>query len=241
MRKLAILAIVGMLAAPAMADMPEFITAGTVPMGGGTGNTVGSLDGAGFIRSSTYPIAGTTSDAIVVQFGFHWPYTGPDPLHQIQYNVYYDNSEVMITGVSALAPIAFVAHEGHYATPADFPNPTSGSVAVSLWGNPTDTTALQFVGSSTYAFVQLTLHVKGPDGPTISYWPDPQADLFISAFAALVSHIATGAYPPYTSNWWSANLTPPGYGINVIPEPATLSLLALGFVSVGAGVWRRRR
>ena len=129
-------------------------------------------------------------------------------------------------------------------------------------GTMTFTTTLSnymvpLVSSNIYPFMQIQFHVK--DATT---YLGSGLDLFFNYATALIwlapSACGTGAPPGCGTTYWygggmlvdsctyhttySAYVEYGGnFGLKIIPEPASLSLLGLGLVSVGAGVWRRRR
>ena len=117
------------------------------------------------------------------------------------------------------------------------------------------------VSSNIYPFMQIQFHVKDAttflgsgldlyfNFATALFWLAPSAcgtgvtpnqpgcsgvtyfyggDMLVDTWTY---HTTYSAYVEYGGN----------FGLKIIPEPASLSLLGLGLVSVGAGVWRRRR
>ena len=114
---------------------------------------------------------------------------------------------------------------------------------------------MQILGSGIYPFAQIEFHVK-------DVIRDSAMDAFYNSFAILFwltpSACGPGIGPGCGGvTYWTAggiavthsyHTTASGvgywggsFGFGLIPEPASLSLLGLGLVSVGAGVWRRRR
>jgi hypothetical protein len=214
------------------------------PTGEGTVGVYATYPGPGIyldILTLAYP-----SDNFVVPFAFHWPYATPVYVIQIWHQFAYDNSEVKVLSMVPAGP--FVGAN-------NFPGPTTWSAwdfsegtwyvgdvlgtGVPLWCNPpsehlplstTNMGKFTVTGSGIYPFMSVSVHIKS--APSDAY-----LDMWVNQFALLFK-FSSG--DPGT--WWTAGaLGTPTYGIGFIPEPASLSLLGLGLISVGAGVWRRRR
>jgi len=157
-RTLMALAMVGMVASPALADLlvPNGVLNPAHPVGAGTIGIAGaSVNGSavvspGFLSggvASQVSIPATTSDTIMVTFAFHWPfsqyYARPYLGVQFQNKLVYDNHEVQVLGANAVGGYTSVNFAGSLMTanPSSatgsgpsgtplkgFPNPTSGII-----------------------------------------------------------------------------------------------------------------
>lgn len=268
MRILAALAIVGLLVSPAWADLtPSSLT----PVAA-TG--MDRLDGQGTVGPSgpgglylSYQVSILPSGTGSVTFAFHWPYATAVHAVQLHSALQYDNSEVAITGTTAV---------GIFTAADNFPggvtwtgtglNPSAGTwqvgdvlgPGVPLWCNAPFPPALSMVsGSGIYPFMKVDFHVKGPD-PADSF-----LDLIVPSAALLfwMSPSATGAtywtgggigysFTTYTTTYTSGGITFTNthtntyyacHGVDVVPEPGSLGLLLAGAACIGGGIWRRRR
>lgn len=241
------LLLVGLIAAPAMADLTPSqynptLAQNLTPTGEGT---VGVYDGAGGIFLD-YKNAAVASDYFVVPFAFHWPYATPIQAIQVWHQIAFDNTEIAII---SSAPMGGLTGANNFPGPTTWAgfNVSTGTwyvgdvlgTGVPLWNNPPDihqplsTTIdgkLDVAGSGIYPFVQYEVHVK-------EVVNDSYMDLWVNQFAMLFKF--SSADP---GTWWTGGaIGSPTYGVGFIPEPASLSLLGVGLLSVGAGVWRRRR
>jgi hypothetical protein len=298
MRKaLGILAVLGLVAAPAMADLSSGLLtspmqANLAPIPAGHGS-VGpwrliqysyaihtSASGYNYYQFTTYGIYGQSqivanrSDIVTVTFAFHWPFTENVIGRQLWTSLQWDNSEVEVLSVTPVGifggsniyttqhtivvttPIGYSAHTSlsgstfvttgtTVLTSFLFPDPfwggnSSGTITVGdvlgteltsypLWQNPTGITT--FVGgSSFFPFMQVRMHVKDPD------FLDGAPDIIIKSAALLFYRFG------FSGLWFTGGgLGQTSWGEDIIPEPASLSLLGVGMVAIGAGVWRRRR
>jgi hypothetical protein len=223
---LLILALVGLMAGPATADLHESGKLATGLQHTGTG-TVGISDGAGGIYLS-YKTTAVASDIIMLDFAFHWPYATTVYVGFLGHNFVWDSSEVQVIGASSIAPWA-----AYNYTAGSFPNFTSGTWTLATLyedfpGYWTNTFPLP--GSAVVPFMHVTLHVK-------DVIADSYLDVIISTFHA---HFALT--PNSSGGWWTGGaIGAPAYGMGVVPEPASMTLLAGGLLAIGAGVWRRRR
>jgi hypothetical protein len=175
------------------------------------------------------------SDIVQVTFAFHWPFATPYPLGQLQFGLQYDNSEVEIMGLTAAGPFAGGVN-GFVTAMMYMQNPTTGVLTATsgCWANPASP-AFMMTGSGIYPIFTVTVHMK-EDGIE-----DSANDLQLVSCNLLLSHIATGSYPPYTSYWWSTTVGTVNYGVDFIPEPSTIGLGICGLLAVSGGLWRRRR
>ena len=229
-RLLLVAALLPLVAAPALADF-NTLPKGLPPTGQHTTGVYAPGPPAGIYADIKVP--GYASDTMVFTFAFHWPFVTSNVLGQLQFDLVYDNSEVEIMGISPRGP--FVGGVNGFAT-ITFPNPTTGMVTVTngAWLNPASP-GFMMTGSGIYPIFAVTVHVK-QDG----IW-DSANDIVMSSCNLLLSHIATGSYPPYTSYWWSTSVGDVNYGVDIVPEPATIGLGVCGLLAVGGGIWRRRR
>jgi hypothetical protein len=252
------LAIMALMAVPATADLsPSTLTPSLNTGLQSTGQgTVGiyATGGGIYLDYKTYAEA---SDLIHLTFAFHWPYVTNVYGVQAQFSFVWDNSEVEVLGMlpaGGFGPSNFSAISATW-----WMGPSSGTLQVGdvlgtgvpLWTNPVGSTYttyyggqitpgdtriqlthMQVVGSGIYPFMQVDLHVKDYMVPADSF-----LDAFVGSFALL---FLVTPFSPGT--WWTGGaIGAPSYGMGVIPEPASLTLLGLGLASIGAGVWRRRR
>jgi hypothetical protein len=81
-----------------------------------------------------------------------------------------------------------------------------------------------------YPIFYVDLHVK-----------DVMSDSFLDAIVASAAWLFY-LTPNSPGTYWTAGaISAPAYGIGIVPEPASLSLLGMGMAAVGLGAWRRRR
>jgi hypothetical protein len=260
MRKaLGILAVLGLVATPVMADlMPSGISPvskSLTPTPGGHG-TVGPYRPIYYTGYGTYmgiygdsKIPANPSDLVTVTFAFHWPFQTAVYGLQLWSSLVYDHNEVSIVSVT---PVGLFAGDNNYTGTAHLTgstiitltpdwqgpgfNPSSGTLQVGdvlgtgipMWQNP-QAGITTVSGSGFYPFMQVVMHVKNPI-------LDSTPDVLIGSLAMLFWTQAG------TTVWWTGGyIGSPSFGEDIIPEPASLSLLGVGVVAIGAGVWRRRR
>ena len=256
MKKLAVmLAVVGLMTASASADLtPSTFNPTAKTLTHSSAHSVGVYGGPGVLYSN-FKATYVTSDTFSLTFAFHWPYSGFVYGLQLQSSLVWDNSELEIVGVGPPLTGPFVDNgaTGGTASPKNYnypagstwwAGPSSGTLQVGdvlgtgvpLWINPAPPGVATISGSGIYPFMKVDFHVKG-------VIPDSFMDVYIAS-AALIFWDATAP-----GTWWTGGAiaaptpygAPTSFGMGVIPEPASMSLLALGLVSLGAGVWRRRR
>jgi len=278
-KALGILAVLGLVAAPAMADLssglmtnPQLANLAPIPAGHGS---VGAWRPIYYTGYGTYygiygqsEIYAAPSDLVTVTFAFHWPFTEAVLGRQLWTSLQWDNSEVEVVsvtpvGVWAGTNIYTTQHTIHlgYSTIGHtslsgtgtvfvttdtflFPDPfwtgpSSGTITVGdvlgttahaypLWQNPTSITTY-VAGSSFFPFMQVQMHVKSVN-------PDGLPDVIIKSAAMLFYRFG------FSGLWFTGGgLGATSWGEDIVPEPASLSLLGFGVVAIGAGVWRRRR
>ena len=273
MRKVLLaLALVGLIAAPAMAGLvpPANMSPQQANLQGSGGHTVGIYNydptyGPGILLD--FKITDLrNSDVFTVTFAFHWPYATYVYGVQLQHNIVWDHSELGIlsmnpTPFGAAGPAQPVGWGGNqnYPPATGFDtvttygtvhvsgwddidaNITSGLVAlgdvfgtgVPLWNNVSafPPSGSFISGSMIVPFMQVQFHVK-------DVVADSFLDLFVSEAALLWFYSPTGA----AGTWWTGGaIGTPFYGMGLVPEPASISLLVGGFLALGAGVYRRRR
>jgi hypothetical protein len=255
MRKaLGILAVLGLVAAPVMADLmpsdltPQYKSLNPIP--GGHGSVFPGYYTAGssfvYVYGANSEIYAEPSDLITVTFAFHWPYATGVTGIQFQSSLVYDNNEVAVVSTAPPVKGPFAGKVNNYPPPTTTGthfawsqgNPSAGTwtvgdvlgTGVPLFIGHPSTGSVAISGSGIYPFMQVVLHVK--DDVRV----DGMADIVIGS-AALLFWFPGGP----TTYWTSGGGMTPSWGEDIIPEPASLSLLGVGVVAIGAGVWRRRR
>ena len=225
-RLLLMLAVVGLLAAPASADLK---LANLQHMGTGTVGVHSPASGI-YVDYKTVAVA---SDLIHVTFAFHWPYYTAVEAGYIGHNFVYDNSEVQIIGGGAAGPFV-TGTWGTSFPPYLWPNPSSGTWTIGTLYEDVQgywTNKVLIEGSGIYPFFQVDMHVK-----------DVIPDSFLDAIVTNVFVVFLYSSASTGGPWWTGgNISVPAYGMGIIPEPASMTLLAGGLLAIGAGVWRRRR
>ena len=263
MRILAILAVVGLLASPALAGLtPSSLTptaaTGMQPLTEGQGCVGPYANGNLYMSYQTYILPSGTGS---VTFAFHWPFGGA-PVHAIQLwsSLLYDNSEITITGTTPVGIFTAADNFPGATTWTNTFNPTSGTwkigdvlgTGVPLWCNAAFPPATATVGGSgIYPFMKVDFHVKGPcpgDGLLDLVVPSA-AMLFWSTPNGTAGTWWTGGgimytYFTYTTPTYGHTYTGSSYacwGVDVVPEPGSLGLLLAGAACIGGGILRRRR
>ncbi len=179
---------------------------------------------------AAYGIDGANSSSFTLTMGIHVTPTLPmaDMLH---FGFFYDADEVDVTSVTALAP-----WQGKSNNVTGLPT-FLGTTRTGGWnigtnyisvGTPLAWGTTTLVGTTYYPIAQWKFHIDTPndDGYYDFYFLDD----------------GTLYYYTTPSSVWSS--MPAGNGVGgfaITPEPASLSVLALGALGIGGGIWRRRR
>lgn len=265
-----ILAVVALAATPALADLSKLtsptLEQNVLTPGLHTVGVFASGDPTGGIYLS-YKIIQEQSDLVRVTFGMDWPSLNTRYAIQVQHGFTYDNSEVQVVRQGGAGPFAGTAFNNYFGpttwaggvpvtTGGATLNPTSGTIDIAnFFGsfpsaiNPAGTyfgpygtpypgqmklepaipTGFGGYDLHAYPVFYVDLHVK-----------DVMADSFLDAIvasAAWLYHITPGTAGTY---WTGGFVGQYHYGIGIVPEPASLSLLGMGMAAVGLGAWRRR-
>jgi hypothetical protein len=234
------LALVGLVASPALADLgPSQYTPTLANLGAQSGHTVGVWDGGSGIYTNIIQPA-NVSDVFTVEFAFHWPYVTSVNMIQFWSSIVWDSDEIQITGIGPFG--VFPAWGAANYDSASFVTFVSGitnvgvvqvgdvlGTGVPLWQNPSGglSGSTLIAGSQVIPFMAVQFHVFNPVD-------DGYLDLVIGSAAMLFT---SGG----TTYWTGGAIGATSYGIAITPEPASLSLLAGGILAIGAGIWRRRR
>jgi hypothetical protein len=250
MRKaLGILAVLGLVAAPVMADLsPSGLSPVTKSLSPaqshGSVAPIGNWTYIYYTGYGSYPvptgssqITAAPSDLIYVTFAFDWPfYTYVNGL-QLWSSLVWDNSEVEVISVQPVGP--FLGNNNYATLTSGFwAGPSSGTLQVGdvlgtgvpLWQNFNNPITIPYTISAgqIYPFMRVALHVK-------NVIADGNPDILIGSAQLLFWTAGTTTYGT------GGAIGATSFGEDIVPEPASLSLLGFGVVAIGAGVWRRRR
>ena len=263
---LGMLVVLGLIAAPAVADLP------VKDLGGPSGATIGVWNGTS-ITPSDVVIPMTPSGSFTVTFGVHWPYATPVYANYVHHNLMYDVGEVRITGYGP-APgmtgywgnsLTLIQNLITYATPTPYTTGTHGVMSLYETFITTGgaTTVITLPGTGSFPLFKATFHALNPGnnpgqtytttsmtiyttttqtpGVTNTYtntntYTYIDVDVFMSKanvvfYTGGATHLWATA-GGVASTWYSAHVT---------PEPASMSLLAIGVVALSGGIIRRRR
>jgi len=233
MKKLGVLAVVALLAAPAMAEFQYTpqpfgdLTIGIInPANPGTLNTLYVTSGSGLMQSDTFQVT----------FGIH---VQNAPIHAygyqvssfyLHFNFLYDNSSLEVLHAHHLPPWQF----SNYASDTNWPNPSAGITGFSTLQNYSTTgsgyyySPVQLPQSVVMPFFQATLHVKSA--------VQSQVNWFGITNMTVPSKWCIASSPIF-------DLTPAMFtyyngNVHEAPEPATA--IMGGFALLLGGLLRRR-
>ena len=228
-------------------------------LGPGGHGTMGILDAAGSIIRSNVVLYPNPSDVITVTFGIHWPYVTPVLVERNRNGLVWDTNEVVLLGAGPAGP--FVTNNIG-TTPAagaallnSVLSPLSGTErAVGIEQLPVSPFVL--AGSSTIPFFRVTFRAQAPfpnDGlrdlfaasPTPFGPPPTSVGLIYRLFTTTMTTGPSGTVNtninPDPTLFINTGSSTPTFGLELVPEPASASLLAVGLLALAGGVWRRRR
>ena len=280
MRKVALaLALAGLLAAPATADLSDLLT--TKALGPSTGGKIGILTSNGGIYGTHTTFSGiqpadllldaSVGDTVQLTFAFVWPYnTGPSDLGVLvrgyRSMFSWDTSEVELLGLGNSGPFArgsFDSDPGAAAANlnAAITNP-GGVTSFGFEQNPSASNSsgndFQLLGGGgPLPFMRVTFRVLAPSplGGLDAFFGQQavsgtSAGVVFNQIAGTtlsptpwggnkVVFVTTGdPSGPFITAGGSIDQT---FGLSVVPEPASASLLAVGLLAIGGGFYRRRR
>ena len=252
----------GPVRADLVAPLDPITVANNLTLGPGGHGTMGILDAGGNIIPSNVVLYPNASDVITVTFGIHWPYVTPVLVAGNLNGLVWDTDEVVLLGAGPAGPFVTNNIGTTPAAGAAFINsivsPLSGTEGVlGIQQSPVSPFILR--SSSTIPFFRATFRAQAPfpnDGlldlfaPSAATSQMPQTFFGVGVlFTFFTTTMTTG--PSGTVNT-HINPTPvgpfintgssrPTFGLELIPEPASVSLLAVGLFAIAAGARQRQR
>ena len=219
---------------------------------------MGILDAAGNLITSDVLLYPNASDIITVTFGIHWPYATPILVERNRNGLLWDTTEVVLLGAGPAGP---------FVTNNIGTTPAAGAARINSVVSPLTETQLilgieQFpaspfvlVSSSTIPFFRVTFRAQSPfpnDGLRDLLAPSAGSD-FQGSGVGLIFRTFTTTMTTGPSGTVNTNINPgatlfidggssrPAYGLELVPEPASASLLAIGVIAIASGALQRRR
>jgi len=229
-------------------------------LGPTTNRGMGILDAAGNLITSNVLLYPNASDIITVTFGIHWPYVTPVLVLANLSGLVWDTNEVVLLGAGPAGPfvtnnIGTTPAAGAAALNSVFSTLSGTKSVLGIQQFPISPFILR--SSSTIPFFRVTFHAQSPflnDGlrdllapPAATFGP-PTASVGL-VFRFFTTTMTTGPSGTVNTNINPTTAGPfinfgsarPAYGLELAPEPASASLLAVGVIAIASGAWQRRR
>jgi len=259
----------GPVRAGLVAPLDPITVATNLTLSPGGHGTMGILNATGSIITSDVMFYPNPSDVITVTFGIHWPYTTPVLVERNRNGLVWDTTEVALLGAGPAGPFVTNNIGTTPAAAATALNavvsPLSGTESVrGIEQFPASPFVL--VSSSTIPFFRVTFRAQDPfaadglldllapsQGTTRTSMGATQITTGVGLiFRTFTTTLITDSFGTSTTGTiviipgtglfiTGGGASTPTFGLELVPEPASASLLGAGLFAIASGAWQRRR